>query len=524
MFNFKYLKKFSNKFLITLFVLAFIFNIPFLACAVNSKNSTQSLNHTQNVPSKKIIDFASVKLLVDQYKYQDVISAVSSPSVNPRLNFLAGYAYLKTGRIAEAKNYLQAYLNFHPSMNYFVINLQADALFENEDLLTAENEYKRILNALKPVTKNTNFFKSPSYLELSVLNSLADIYYLKRDYKKAEKYYELLINKYHQTDLIKNETYRKLEQLYTAKHNLISKLKNWLFLSRNLNYELAAMNNSISPIQLYKKAMFLETNKNYADAYLTWQEFLQKKPSNFYLEFGLYKLAFCAFKLNRPEIAKEKLYLIIKKFPDSLLNKDVLFLLANTEEYLGNYRKALVYYNLILNKYPKTVISTNALSRMALLNYQSQNSCVPILFNMALSKQNKQLDKDIKISALSYLSLILYRLNNYKEASYFYYKLFEQSTDLDTKVKALYWLSKSKAKEHQFMAARQLIIKIKKLTLNNNQYLIYTKPLSFSQNMVNFRFDYKINLVEPIKELDILGFTTFAQNELKIKSYFAKPE
>ena len=528
MFELRFLKQITANLFLIIFIFWAILAMPNLLVAQSSNNGKLNAAKIVTAPSysfAKPLDFAFLLSLCREHKYQEVINLVNKVDQNPRINFLKGFAYLQLGQITNAEKYLKIYSDKYPSMNSFLVSLKAAALFESSRLDQAAQENKRVLNSLKPVKDKMDFFESPSYLELQTLTSLADNFYLQKKYQAAERYYELLIKNYEQTGLIAKETYKKLEQIYAANHNILSKVKKWFFLSHNNNYELAVLNNSISPIQLYKKAMFLEANKNYEKAYFTWQEFLQKKPNAFYLEFGLYKNAYCAFKLNKPEIAKEKLLIILKKFPDSLLNKEILFLLANIEEYQGNNRRAVFYYNLILNKYPKTLVYTKALYRMALLNYQLQNSCIPLLFNMAETKQKNQNNKELRLEALACLNILLYKLSNFKESSYFSYALFKDSPDLNTKVSALYWLAKSKDKDNQIKMVKPLLNKIKKLAANNSQFLFYSRTnlqkISFSITGINFAVKSNISLLSPIQELDLLSFSTQAQNELKVKIYFA---
>ncbi len=453
--------------------------------------------------------------LLQEQKYTQILIANDN---SPQNMFYKACSYYKLNRYTEAGQYFQKFLlnipNLFPFIEYYKIILNYNITAPD----TSIDSLKKINSLINNKNTKYAFFSKPSYLDLLINSWVGDLYYAQNKFSLSEKYFNEVISLYQSTDLVPFETFQKLEKIYSLDKSFFKRLKNWLQLL-NGNYKLASNKNSHSPLNLYRKALLLEQENDYQQALLIWNQFLLKKPTNFYLEFALYKQAYCLFHMNQYTQAKNRLLNIIKTFPHTVLNKEIFYLLGNIEELQGNKTKAIYFYDLIINRFPNTTYYLKSIYRLAVMNYQLNNSCIPLLFNMAQSK-NKNQRELIDLSRF-YLGLILYKEKNFREANYFFYQCYANSKDTEQKIKSLYWLAKAKSQLKYHREARLLFTKVIKLDKDGGIYTyfakLYLNKLPFGFNIKALTID-QIKLPTPLNELNNLGFIDFVKNELIVKS------
>lgn len=306
-----------------------------------------------------------------------------------------GKLYSNHKKFKKASKLFNKVIKKYPDTKYkYYAKLgNADIKLNKKEFKKAKNEYQRLINNSK----------TPDFIVLNSLNSLANIYKQKNEFAKAAEYYGKIISRFKDTATGKQAILNRFNSLLKAKKypKLISEVNNHI--------ESSTKSDSLQ-LQLIKGYAYKKQNF-FSHAYSIFRRVFKNSKNRKYIKISFVQAVDCLIKMKElkkakalviavsssnliPNKSKKRLYnLVAPKIPD--LQKRINFLKRLIKRTTDDKIKSFLYYKLGLtfNKYgePRKAIKC---------------------FNTIL----KQADGELQSYALYEKSLIFYKLDKYNEA------------------------------------------------------------------------------------------------------------
>ncbi len=358
-----------------------------------------------------------------------------------RAAFKQARTCLKQEKYLEAKYHLLKLIDQYNVLGDYVYHYLAQSQSKLEDHMGAINSWSRLI------------LEFPySRLIPKAKLGIADSYHTLKDYQKASKLYEKLLNKHWKSKNTKIGIYKKLADCYEQSGDISNALdtyhKIWLFYPASSE----AVNAQEKKIYLSKRHLLslpkvsekahlnrierLMKQGRYSIASMELEEFSKSFPTSSYIPQVLYKQAKCFKRRNMGERQIDYLKKIIKYFPNHKLAFRSRYKLARIYWNNDQDETATNYLNDIIKDNKAKSWHDNSYYILARIYEENQN------YNQAIEFYN-DLIKKYPSSSLINISRwragwILYcHLKNYMAAGEYFAKIRNPSCDLYHA--ALYW-------------------------------------------------------------------------------------
>lgn len=263
-----------------------------------------------------------------------------------------------------------------------------------KSLLDAK-DYKRSIGEFEKLIKHYPLSKLASSAQFYI----AEIYENTHEYYKAFKNYQLVIDKYpysEKVDEIIKRQYRIGNLFYTGQKAKIFGMAIVPAQEKAIEIFGQVVENApygeYADISQFKLGQCHMDQNDYINAALAFKEIIENYPKSTLIDDAKYQIAVCAanaatgpqYNEEDTEKAVAEFKEFVKRYPDSQMEKEARsfirelenqsaekdFDIARFYEKRGNLKSALIYYEEVVVKYPKTEFAAKALEKIQVIRKQ----------------------------------------------------------------------------------------------------------------------------------------------------------
>lgn len=406
-------------------------------------------------------------------------------SVYQQLAFAQGVAYFNRQAYTDAISYFQKSLLYPTD-----VKLQAEALFWQADALYRQKKFKEAASMFYRFRISKGAQQTGLYA--TALYNSAYCSFNTKQYSNATSLFQKFLKQNSDKINLINDAYLRLADSYliTKDYNKAIKWYNKVINSRSVDADYALLQkaicygsqgdfkNKLSTLNVlitnYKRSQYYDdalydiasTNLILNDqrhAITYFAKLVKEKPKSSYAKKALVKMGFVYYSNNQYEQAVKYLRQVIDTYPASLEAKEALVTLQNVYMDMGQVDKYIKYAN-SLDFIQVSTSEEDSLTFTTGENYYINNDC-----NNAISSLNRYIDQfpsgGFVLSAYHYLSQCYEKQGEDDKAISFYEKIIEYPENQYT-VKALLKVARVMYTREEFQKALNYYDRLSQLAEN----------------------------------------------------------